>query len=148
MARSRRHPSLDLQKAVSTVNVRTTTDIAAATAAAIRHRLPATVRLRWQHRMCLTRPYRLGKSETFWNFLCLLREQHYSPTTLRRQIMGELDYLEVAGPEALEIAESDWFYEELLGRADACRTCLRWIDFDLLAPPALDRHITRAMVAR
>ena len=61
--------------------------------------------------------------------------------------MGELDYLEVAGPDALEIAESDWFYEEFLGRADACRICLRWIDFDLLAPPALDRHIARAMVA-
>lgn len=126
------------------MNVRTATT---AVPASIRHRLPPTVRLRWQHRVCLTRAYRLGKSEAFWIFLCLLREQLYSPITLRRQIMGQLDYLEVAGPEAIEIAENEWFYQEFLGRADACRACLRWIDFDGLTSAALDRRIARALSA-
>lgn len=127
------------------MNVRTTVRTTAPSTA--RHRLPPTVRLRLQHRMCLTRAYRLGKSETYWIFLCLLHEQRYSPTDLRRQIMGQLDYLEVAGPEALEVAENGWCYEEFLGRADACRACLRWIDFDWLEDAALARQIARAMVA-
>jgi hypothetical protein len=141
MARSRQQPRQILERCVS-VCVRTTT-----TTTTVHHRLPPSVRLGLEHKTGFTRAYRLGKSEILWIFLCLLREQHYSPITLRRQIMGQLDYLDFAGPEALEIAENEWYYEEFLGRADACRTCLRWIDFEKLDGEPLDRHIADAMFA-
>jgi hypothetical protein len=90
----------------------------------IHHRSPAHRRPPVQHETNVTRAYRLGKSETLHDFLCLLVDDHYSAHALEAEIRDRMHDLSTIDPAAYDGPDHVQEFQDLLGEADACRICL------------------------
>lgn len=97
--------------------------------------------------MNVTRAYRLGKSETLYDFARLLVDGHYSAWDLQREIVGRMHDLGKLDRNAILRHKHVHLFQESQGRADACIGCFDLIATQKLSGEALSCRITESLFA-
>ena len=81
-----------------------------------------------QHETNVTRAYRLGKSETLWDFICLLVEEDFTLEPLREELVSRTHDLIMLEPDEILGPENEQKFQECQGQADACNLLADLID--------------------
>jgi hypothetical protein len=100
-----------------------------------------------QHETNVTRAYRLGKSETLWDFICLLTDGRYTVEALRNEIVRRMHDLIMLDPCEIPEPEQEQKIQEYQGQADACYALEELLDDQGLRGADLDSALAERLFA-